>query len=193
MKANDFHWYVLQIHAEIPCHAFLWICATCFLPFFVWVPVWAMTWPISAQNICCRGECMKDLVQEMYLDGIIPSQRMLSKALEGALASGNILDTLSAVSHFYQHGCEPLVWFRTNSSVCSSTWAIGWDLHSPISTLCKYPQCISVFVIPHVQLHTGSHVVRALPDACMSVPLGPGSNYHISIGTGIWTWSKSGW
>ena len=49
---------------------------------------------------------MKDIVQEMTLDGVMPSRKILRMALDAALLSEDLSEALRAVSQMQQHGCR---------------------------------------------------------------------------------------
>ena len=49
---------------------------------------------------------MKDIVQEMPLDGVMPSRKILRMALDAALLSEDLSEALRAVAQMQRHGCR---------------------------------------------------------------------------------------
>ncbi len=49
---------------------------------------------------------MKDVVQELPLDGVVPSRKILRMALDAALLSEDLPEALVAVSQMQRHGCR---------------------------------------------------------------------------------------
>lgn len=49
---------------------------------------------------------MKDIMQELPLDGVMPSRKLLRMALDAALLSEDLPEALLVVSEMQRHGCR---------------------------------------------------------------------------------------
>lgn len=49
---------------------------------------------------------MKDVVQEMSLDGVMPSRKILRMALDAALLAEDLSEALKTVAQMQRHGCR---------------------------------------------------------------------------------------